>query len=171
MACALDPDLDRFTGRIATMAVAALTVQGDSGSVYATKHRRQLMKRVLLVVAGLASLWAVPAVAHHSFAAEFDVAKPITLRGTLTMMEWLNPHGWVHVDVTQPDGTVVSWAIEVAGPNALLRRGLRQADFPVGSELSIEGYRAKNGSPTANGTSVKFADGRNFFLGASDAPY
>ncbi|MBN4048034.1 hypothetical protein JYU09_00460 [bacterium AH-315-O15] len=128
------------------------------------------MKRLALVVAGLTLLWAVPAVAHHSFAAEFDVDQPITLKGTLTQMEWLNPHGWLHVDVTQPDGTVVSWAIEVGGPNALLRRGLRKTDFPIGSELSIEGYRARNGTPTANGTSVNFANGRNFFLGASDAP-
>ena len=129
------------------------------------------MKRLALVVAGLTLLWAVPAVAHHSFAAEFDVDQPITLKGTLTQMEWLNPHGWLHVDVTQPDGTVISWAIEVGGPNALLRRGLRQTDFPIGSELSIEGYRARNGTPTASGTSVNFVvDGRNFFLGASDTP-
>ena len=128
------------------------------------------MKRLSLVVAALALLWAVPAVAHHSFAAEFDVDEPITLMGKLTQMEWLNPHGWLHVDVEQPDGTVVSWAIEVGGPNALLRRGLRQTDFPIGSELTIEGYRAKNGTPTASGTTVNFSDGRNFFLGASDGP-
>ena len=128
------------------------------------------MKKIALVVAGLALLWAVPVVAHHSFAAEFDASKPITLKGKLTKMEWLNPHGWLHIDVTQPDGKVVSWAIESGAPNALLRRGLRQTDFPMGSEVVVEGYRAKNGSPTANGTTVKFADGRNFFLGASDAP-
>ena len=128
------------------------------------------MKRLSLVVAALALLWAVPAVAHHSFAAEFDVNEPITLNGKLTQMEWLNPHGWLHVDVAQPDGTVVSWAVEVGGPNALLRRGLRQTDFPIGSELTIEGFRAKNGTPTASGTTVNFVDGRNFFLGASDGP-
>lgn len=128
------------------------------------------MKKLSLVVAGLALLWAVPAVAHHSFAAEFDASKPITLKGKLTKMEWLNPHGWLHIDVAQPDGKVVNWAIEAGAPNALLRRGLRQTDFPIGSEVIVEGYRAKNGSPTANGTTVKFTDGRNFFLGASDAP-
>jgi hypothetical protein len=128
------------------------------------------MKKIALVVAGLALLWTVPAVAHHSFAAEFDASQPITLKGTLTKMEWLNPHGWLHVDVAQPDGKVVNWAIESGAPNALLRRGLRQTDFPIGSEVIVEGYKAKNGSPTANGTTVKFADGRNFFLGASDTP-
>ena len=128
------------------------------------------MKRLLLVVAGLALLWAVPAVAHHSFAAEFDANNPVTLTGKLTKMEWVNPHGWLHIDVTQPDGKVVNWAIEAGAPNALLRRGLRQTDFPIGSEVIVEGYRAKNGTPTANGSTVKFADGRNFFLGASDAP-
>ena len=124
------------------------------------------MKKLSLVVLSLALLWAVPAVAHHSFAAEFDASAPITLKGKLTKMEWLNPHGWLHVDVTGEDGNVVSWAIEVGGPNALIRRGLRQTDFPIGSELIIEGYRAKNGSPTASGDTVTFADGKNFFLGA-----
>ena len=128
------------------------------------------MKRLTGAIAGVALLWAAPVVAHHSFAAEFDVNQPITLRGKLTRMEWVNPHGWLHIDVMQPDGKVVNWAIEAGSPNALLRRGLRQIDFPIGSELIIDGYRAKNGTPTANGTTVKFADGRNFFLGASEGP-
>jgi hypothetical protein len=123
----------------------------------------------LLFVVGL-TLSAVPAIAHHSFAAEFDASKPITLTGTLTKMEWVNPHGWIYVDVKSPDGKVENWAIESGAPNALLRRGLRKTDFPIGTEVIVKGYRAKNGSPTANGQSVTLKDGRNFFLGASDSP-
>jgi hypothetical protein len=105
--------------------------------------------------------------AHHSFAAEFDINKPITLKGTLTKMEWINPHGWIHIDVKDPGGKVVNWAIETGQPNALLRRGLRRTDFPIGVEVTVEGYQAKNGKPIANGITVKFADGRNFFMGSS----
>ena len=116
---------------------------------------------VCLLVAGGSIL------AHHSFAAEYDVNKPITLKGTLTKMEWVNPHGWIYVDVTGPDGKVTNWSVEAGAPNALLRRGLRSTDFPVGSVIIVDGYRAKNGGPTANGVTVKFPDGRNFFMGTS----
>ena len=131
-----------------------------------------MKSRLLLMLAGglLVAAATVPVQAHHSFAAEFDINQPITLRGTLTKMEWVNPHGWIYIDVKDSDGKVENWAIEAGGPTALLRRGLRKTDFPVGIEVVVEGFRAKSGAPKANGRSVTLADGRNFFLGAADAP-
>jgi hypothetical protein len=108
-----------------------------------------------------------PLVAHHSFAAEFDVNQPITLKGTLTRMDWVNPHGWIYMDVKGPDGKVVNWGIEAGAPNALLRRGLRKTDFMPGLEIVVTGFRAKNGSATANGRTVMLPDGREFFAGSS----
>jgi len=123
----------------------------------------------VLILAGGLLLASLPVRAHHSFAAEFDINQPIELKGVLTKMEWVNPHGWIYIDVTEPDGKVVNWAIEAGGPTALLRRGLRKTDFPAGVEVTVKGYRAKSGAPKANGQSVTMKDGRNFFLGAGDA--
>ena len=96
-----------------------------------------MRSKLFSVIAGAAlvvSAAAVPVMAHHSFAAEFDAKKPVKLRGTVTKMEWINPHGWIYVDVKEADGTVVSWAVETGGPTALLRRGVRKTDFPIGAE-------------------------------------
>jgi len=90
----------------------------------------------------------------------------VTLTGKLTKMEWTNPHGWIFIDVMGPDGKVVNWGIESGSPNGLIRRGLRPADFILGTTVLVKGYQARNGTPTANGTSVTFPDGRNFFLGS-----
>ena len=125
------------------------------------------MRTLSVSVGGLCLLLlAAPTSAHHSFAAEFDIDKPITLEGTLTELEWVNPHGWIHMDVEE-DGAVVNWAVEMGNPTALLRRGLRKGDFPPGIAFVVEGYMAKDGTPTANGITVTFPDGRNFFAGSS----
>jgi len=129
------------------------------------------MKRMVnILIAGV--LASIPALAHHSFAAEYSAEQPITLKGSLTKVEWTNPHGWIYIDVKDDAGKVTNWAIEFGAPNALLRRGLRKSDFPTGVELVVKGYRAKNGTLTINGTSVTFPDGRNLFTGSSgpDAP-
>jgi len=112
---------------------------------------------------------AAPALAHHSFAAEFDASKEVTLKGTLTKLEWVNPHGWLHIDVKGPDGKVASWAVEAGSATALMRAGVRQTDFKPGVELTVQGYLAKNGSRTVAGREVKTPDGRNFFVAGQQA--
>ena len=126
-------------------------------------------KLAILALSAVLMWSGVSGLAHHSFAAEFDASQPITLTGTLTKMEWTNPHGWIYLDVADAGGKVTNWAVEAGAPNGLLRRGLRKADFPVGVKVVVKGFRAKNGTSTANGQSVTFGDGRNFFLGASDS--
>jgi hypothetical protein len=118
------------------------------------------------------TLAGAPAYAHHSFAAEYSMDQPITLKGTLTKIEWTNPHSWIYIDVKGDDGKVTNWAVEFGAPNALLRRGLRKSDFPTGVEVVVKGYRAKDASATVNSTSVKLPDGRSLYTGSaeSDAP-
>lgn len=113
-------------------------------------------------------LASLPAFAHHAFEAEFDSKKPVHLKGTVTEMEWINPHAWIHLDVTNPDGSVTNWMVECGSPNIMLRRGFSKRSLEKGSELSVEGYMAKNGSMRANGSSVTFKDGHKLFVGGSN---
>jgi Family of unknown function (DUF6152) len=112
-------------------------------------------------------LTADPVVAHHAFAAEYDGTKPVTLRGVVTKMEWINPHAWIHLDVKNADGTVTQWMIEGAAPNALVRRGFNRNSLLPGTELIVEGFMAKDGTKFANGRDMTFTDGKKLFIGSS----
>jgi Family of unknown function (DUF6152) len=116
---------------------------------------------------------SAPLVAHHAFAAEFDAKKQVSFKGTVTKMEWVNPHVWIHLDVKKPDGKVENWAFEAGTPNVLFRRGFTKASLAVGTEVVVDGYQAKDGSRRANGRDLTFPDGRKLFLGSSGtgAPY
>ena len=111
-------------------------------------------------------LITAPAAAHHAFAAEFDSTQPIKLEGTVARMEWISPHSWMHLDVEKADGTVERWMVEGGPPNALFRRGITQESLPVGTEVIVEGFRARDGSLRANGRDITFADGSRPFVGS-----
>jgi hypothetical protein len=128
-----------------------------------------LRTKLFSVIAGAAFVVAaaVPVFAHHSFAAEFDAKRPVKLRGTVTKMEWINPHSWIHIDVKTPDGKVEKWMVEGGAPNALLRRGWNKASLPAGTEILVEGFQAKDGALRANGRDITFPDGKKLFVGSS----
>ena len=124
--------------------------------------------KVSSLVASVALLLAAsPAMAHHAFAAEFDTDQPVTVRGVITRVDWVNPHSWIYVDVKEADGKVVTWRFEMGPPNALLRMGWRKDSIPPGTLVKIEGYRAKSGEPVANAKTVTLPDGRELFSGGS----
>ena len=129
-----------------------------------------MRSRLFSVVAGAAFVVAaavVPVIAHHSFAAEFDAKRPVKLKGTVTKMEWINPHSWIHIDVKTPDGKVEQWMVEGGAPNALLRRGWNKNSLLPGTEIAVEGFQAKDGALRANGRDITFTDGKKLFVGSS----
>ena len=127
----------------------------------------------IAIGAGLLVAASVPVTAHHSFASEYDAKQTVNLKGTVTKMEWINPHAWIHVAVKTADGKVENWMVEGAAPNALLRRGFNKHSLPPGMEIAVSGFRSKDGSNRVNGNNVTLADGKTLFLGSSGtgAPY
>ena len=127
--------------------------------------------KIVLVLLTAGTLCAVqPIRAHHAFAAEYDVAKPVTLSGTLTRMEWVNPHGWIYMDTKESDGTVKHWTVETSGPSQMSRRGLKKTDFVDGMSLQVKGYQGIKDPALANGRTVVLADGRSFYVGSVGGP-
>ena len=132
--------------------------------------RARSVIRVLIAVAGICLFVArtdVPVTAHHAFAAEFDADRPVEFSGTVTKVEWINPHAWIHIDVTQPDGSVESWAIEGGTPNSLFRRGFTRDSVKVGTVINVDGYESRDGSRRANGRDLTLPDGTKLLMAGS----
>jgi hypothetical protein len=131
------------------------------------------IKQIAMITAAGGVLAAVPAWAHHAFAAEFDAQKPVHLEGVVTQVELINPHSWIHVDVKKDDGTVISWMVEAGSPNVLLRRGFTKNTIALGTAVVVEGFQSKDGSLRANGRDITLPNGQKLFLGSqgTGAPY
>lgn len=124
-----------------------------------------MLNRLLFLTVAVAA--SLPLLAHHSFAAEYDAAQPITLKGTVNHVDWVNPHSWVYVDVTAADGKVTTWKCETAPPNGLFRQGWTKNSLKPGETISVEGFRAKDNSATMSARSVTTADGKRMFAGTA----
>ena len=125
------------------------------------------MRAKLFVVGVGLSLATVHVFAHHAFNSEFDANKPVVLRGTLTKLEWINPHSWFHIEVKKPDGTVESWMVEAGTPNTLLRRGITKTTVIAGTEVIISGFQSKDGTLRANGRDMTLPNGQKLFMGST----
>lgn len=133
-----------------------------------------MRKEILLGMIALSvTLLAEPLSAHHAFSSEFDSDQPVELAGTVSQMEWVNPHAWIHIDVKKADGSTEEWMIEGGTPNTLMRRGVSRDTLAIGTEVKVTGYQAKDGSKRANGRDITYPDGRKLFLGSTGtgAPY
>ena len=128
-------------------------------------NRSRVVLAIAIVAISVSSLRA-----HHSFAAEFDAEKPVTLKGTVVKWEMMNPHGWITIDVAGPDGKTTQWMVETSNPNGLMRLGWSKRSLKPGDEITVEAYRAKDGSNTANASRVTLADGRKVFAGSAGTP-
>ena len=131
------------------------------------------MRHLSAITAAALMAAALPTLAHHSFGAEFDRNAPVHLEGTVVRFEWVNPHSWLVIDVPQEDGSVEQWRVEGGAPSALLRRGWNRNSLPPGTEVMVDGFMAKDGSPRANARDIVFPDGKSLFIGSSGtgAPY
>lgn len=125
------------------------------------------MKKLALSMVALVGAFAIPALAHHAFSAEFDTTKPVTLKGVVTKIEWMNPHAWFYVDVKTDSGEIEHWQFETGAPNELVRRGWHKNDLKVGDEVTVQGVRAKDGTNTANARMVTLPDGKKVFSGSA----
>jgi hypothetical protein len=132
---------------------------------------KSMGRTLAVVVGGMGLILAATGAslsAHHSFAAEFDATKPVLFKGTVTKMDWLNPHVWIHMTVTQPNGTTEAWMVEGGAPTVLFRRGFTKTALLPGTQVVVDGYRAKDGTNKMNAREITLPDGRKLFAGASD---